>query len=242
MNLGDHRQAILDELSKTSSDTFHTTAILNRFINRAVQWAANLKNWQQTQIVRKQALTLVGDETDEYWDYPSNFKTDSIYRIAVGTGTIASDQKYRPLVWEEYLDHKETDPTSEKIWADHRRQVFIYPVVTGAPVLSLWGHEIPAQLVADANEHPFTGEQLIEEAINAYALSLALIKMRGSYIEQGNKKKAEAIALIAQAWDQQRKEQAKKQTLNAEAWEHTDFLNQRAGNRSTRRGSFNLDT
>lgn len=241
MNLGELRQAILDELSKASTDTFHTTAILNRFINRAVQWAAKYKPWEQTQTSLKFTPTLASDETDEYWDYPETFITDSIYRLAVGTGTIASDERYKPLVFQEYLDHKEDDPTSEKIWADHKRQYFIYPIITGSPVITLWGHAVPDAMSSDSDTHPFSDDAMIEEAILAYAKALALIKMRGSYAEQGSKMKAEALALLGQAWQQQRLRQASKKTQNSEMWEHTDFMNQRGGDRITKRGSFNLD-
>lgn len=241
MDLSDYRQAILDELSKTSSDTFHTTAILNRFINRAVEFAAKFKPWEQTQGSYKFTPILAGDETDEYWNYPENFITDSVYRLAVGTGTIASDERYKPLVFEEYLNHKEDNNNSTKIWADHKRQYFIWPIITGSPVITIWGHELPDALSADSDETPFTDDAVIEEAILAYAKGLALIKMRGSYAEQGKALKAEAVALLGQAWEQQRKRQATKKTEDAEAWEHTDFMNQRAGNRVTRAGSFNLD-
>lgn len=241
MNRGELRQAILDELTKASTDAFHTTAILNRFIERAVQWAAKYKPWEQTQRVWKLTPTLAGDETDEYWDYPENCISDSIYRLAVGTGTIASDKRYKPLTFEEYLNHKEDSPTSEKVWADHKRQYFIYPIITGSPVVSIWGHEKPEAMDDDADEHPFTDDAMVEEGILGYATALALIKMRGSYIEQGKQRKAEALALLQQAWQQQRIRQASKKTQDSEMWEHVDFMNQSGGNRTTRNGSFNLD-
>lgn len=241
MNRGEIRQAILDELSKTSSDTFHTTTILNRFIQRAVDFVAKYKPWEQTQTSYKFTPTLASDETDEYWDYPENFYSDSIYRLAVGTGTIASDKRYEPLTFEEYLNHKEDDPTSEKVWTDHKRQYFIYPILTGSPVITVWGHAKPDTMSSDSDEHPFADDAQIDEAILSYALSLAYTKMRGSYAKTGQEKKAEAIALLNQAWESQRKRQAIRKTKNAEAWQHTDFLNQRAGDRVTKRGIFNLD-
>lgn len=243
MNRGEIRQAILDELSKTSTDTFHTTAILNRFIQRAVDFVAKYKPWEQTQTSYKFTPTLAGDETDEYWNYPENFYTDSIYRLAVGTGTIASDVIYKPLTFEEYLNYKE-DPSSgedKKLWSDHKRQYFISPRITGSPVITVWGHAKPDAYSDDADEHPFIDDALLDEAILQYALGLAYIKMRGSYMKIGNEKKAEAIALMGQAWGEQRKRQAVKRTENAEIWEHRDFMNTAAGNRITRRGSFNLD-
>jgi len=241
MNRGDFRQAILDELSKASTDTFHTTAILNRFVQRAVDFAEKYKLWKQTQTAYKFTPTLAGDETDEYWDYPENFISESIYRLAVGTGTIASDARYRPITFEEYLNFKEDTPTTKKVWADHKRQYFIWPIITGSPVITIWGNAISDDMSADSDVTVFEDDAIIEEAILKYAMGLAFRKMRGSYIEQGKALQAEAIALLNQAWEQQRKLRAVEQTENAEAWEHVDFMHQRAGNRTTRRGSFNLD-
>lgn len=235
MTREEHRTAILDELTLETSDSFVTTAILNRFYDRAVRWLGNLKNWQQTQIARKITITTVGDETDEYWDYPTNFKTDSIYRLEI------NGKAYKPLTFEEYLNYKEDTPNNKLIFSDHRRQLFIYPTVSDNDVLSIWGHEIPALATGDSSEHPFTGEQLLEEALNRYIMGLVFKKMQGSFYEKGKALHAEALALALQAWEQQQKAQAIKKTENAEAWEHTDFMSQRAGNRVTRRGSFNLE-
>jgi len=241
MNLGNYRQAILDELTKASTDTFHSTAILNRFINRAVEFVAKYKPWQQTQYAYKFAPTLTGTETDEYFDYPENFITDSIYRLAVGTGTIASDERYESVDWEEYLNHKEDNSDNKKVYADHKRQYFICPMLTGTPTVSVWGHAVPTALSSDTDTTPFDDDALIEEAIQGYAMSLAYTKMRGSYIKVGQARKAEAIAMLEQAFKQQQRRQAKKKTLDAELWKHTDFITNSAGTRETRRGSFNLD-
>lgn len=241
MNRGEIRQAILDELTKTSSDTFLTTAILNRFIQRAVDFVTKYKLWEQTQTAYKFTPTLAGDETDEYFNYPENFITDSIYRLAVGTGTIASDERYKPVIWEEYLNHKEDNPTNTKLWTDHKRQYFIYPIIGSGAVVTVWGHAKAATMSDDADEHDFEDDALIEEAIIKYALGLSYKKMRGSYMDMGKKEQGEAIALLNDAWKQQRLRQAGKRTQDVEAWEHIDFLHQKAGNRVTRRGSFNLD-
>lgn len=235
MNRGDYRQAILDELSKSSTDVFHTTAILNRFVQRSVDFCAKYKPWQQTQRALKQTVTPVGDETDEYWDYPESFYSDSIYRLKVGSDT------YDPIIFSEYENHKEENPTSEKIWSDHRRQYFIYPVLTAESIISVWGHERPTAFTGDSDVTPFVDDAQIEEAILGYALGLALKKMRGSYLAQGEKRQAEAIALLNAAWAEQQKKQAQKKTKDAEIWQHTDFLSQRGGDRVTKRGSFNLD-
>jgi hypothetical protein len=232
MNLGDQRQALLDDLSVESTDTFFTTAILNRFINRAIKAISNLKNWQQTQGSDTQALVMAGDETDEYWNYPENYKTDSIYRLEY------NGESYKRLTWQEYLKHKLNHSSSTKrVYSDHKRQLFIHPRPTTNANLDIWGHEIPADLSDDADEHPFNDEQLLEEAIQQYALGLCYRKRGGSYRSEGKQLIKDAIALALESFNQQRNEQAGYRTEHAEMFEHTDFLPDGSG-RPTRRGSF----
>jgi hypothetical protein len=236
MTREEHREAILDEISLESTDTFITTAILNRFYDRSVRWLGGLKNWQETQIARKQTLTIVGDETDEYWDYPENFKTDSVYRLEI------NGDRYKQLTFVEYLNFKEDNNSNKKVFADYRRQIFIHPTPTSsADVLSIWANEIPAKATGDDSTHPWENEQLFEEAINRYMIGLVFKKMQGSFYAKGKEMHAEALTLAKQAWDEQRLLQAHRKTETAEVWQHTDFMNQSAGNRVTKRGSFNLD-
>jgi len=236
MNLGDHRQALLDDLSVSAGDSFFDPAtdyaILDRFINRAVKAVSNLKNWQQTQGSDRQLLTIAGDETDEYWNYPENYKTDSIYYLEY------NGKRYKRITWEEYLKHKRDYPNStKKLYSDHKRQIFINPRPTASAYLEIWGHEIPATLSGSTDEHPFNNEQLLEEAIHSYALGLCYRKRGGTYRAEGKKLINDALTLAGEAFSQQRNEQAGYRTENAEMFEHTDFL-ETSGHPRTKRGSF----
>lgn len=232
MNLLEQRTAILDDLSVETTDTFFTTALLNRFVNRAIKVIANLKNWQQTQGSDRQLLTIVGDETDEYWNYPENYKTDSIYKLKY------NGKDYKRLTWEEYLRHRDDYPNSTKrVYSDHKRQLFIYPRPTASAYLDIWGHEIPADLSDNTDEHPFNDEELLEEAIHTYALGLCYRKRGGTYRAEGKQLMKDALALAGEAFSQQRNEQAGYRTEHAEMFEHTDFL-QTSGHPRTKSGSF----
>lgn len=234
MNLGDHRTALLDDLSVESTDTFYTTAILNRFINRAVRAISNLFNWQQTRRAQYLDVTLAGDATDEYWDIPTNFKTNSINKVYY------NGEEYDPLTWEEYLKFKLDNPnnTTERRFSEYRRRVFLNPIPTTAAELLVWGHEIPDNMSSDSDTHPFADEQTLEEAINEYALGLTLRKGRGSHYERGKQLMADAYTKATIAFDRQTDELATYETEQAEMFEHTDFLPEGA-ERPTKRGSFN---
>ena len=114
-------------------------------------------------------------------------------------------------------------------------------MLTGTSTISIWGHEVPTAMSSDSDTTPFDDDALIEEAILGYAMSIAYIKMRGSYIKVGQARKAEALAMLEQAFKAQQKKQGKKKALDAEIWKHTDFITNGAGIGNTRRGSFNLD-
>ncbi len=233
MNLGEHRQAIIDDLSIEASDAFYDAggdyALIDRFVNRGVKFIANMFNWQETQRAVKRD-SIAGQA---YYNYPENYKNDSIDYISLD-GT-----KYRKVnfrEWQEYVDENPND-TGNKIMADFRRRYFLHPAPTtdGDKNIKLWGHEIPDDLSDSADEHPFTGQSLLEEAIHLYALGLCLRKARGTFFDKGRKLQLEAAQLAQLAFDNQLDAQADYQSETAEAFEHTDFLDVDG---ATRRGSF----
>lgn len=231
MNFGDHKTALLDDLSVESTDQFYPSAMLGRFVNRAVKWYANLYNWQETQ----RAVKRDSKANQEYYNYPENFKRDSIEFLHL------DGERYKKIRFEEYEEYKEIYPgnTTEKLWADYRNRYFIHPAPSadGVKNIKIWGHEVPDELSNDSDDHPFTDQSLAEEAIHLYALGLALRKARGSFFEKGRALQGEALALAQIAWDNQQADQADYQSQTAEAFRHTDFL--QIGGRRTRRGSFN---
>lgn len=230
MNLGDHRQALLDDLSIEAGDTFYDSAtdyaLIDRFINRSVKFIANMYLWQETQRAVKR-----DSENSEYYNYPENWKTDSIDRITV------DGKSYKKIQFREYQQFKEDNPSSTKrVFSDFRNRYFISPAPTteGDKNIKIWGHEIPDELSDAADEHPFSGQSLLEEAIHLYALGLALRKARGSFFTRGRELQAEALVLVQQAWDNQLSDQADYKSETAEMFEHTDF----SDGRLPVRGSF----
>lgn len=236
MNRGDHRQALIDTMSLTESsgsslDPMFTDAVLNRFINRAIKWVSNLHNWQQTQ----KAVMRGSDVDQEFYNYPEDFKTDSIYRLTL------DGEVRKKLLFEEYENYKENNGGSKKLWADWRRRYFINGTIAdGTANIKIWGHEIPADLGDDTTDHPFVDEQLLEEAIQEKALALCYIKKGGSFRSEAREVEKGALLKVEQSFDEQLDLQSQYKTEDAEMFEHTDFLNEDAtGGRRTKRGSFN---
>lgn len=217
--LGDLRQALLDDLSVETTDVFYTSAILNRYINRAYKAIANLYPWQETQ--RALARSTIANQ--EYVTYPENLRTDSVFLIRV------DGVEYPLRTFREYQRFKEEYPgNTKKLASDWRRKLFIYPVPTvdGSNNIEVWGNEVPDELADDADKHIFSYQAVMEEAIFMYALGLALMKGRGSHYERGKKLLGDALAMAKNEWAGQRARQAEYQTETTVMFEHYDFLHE----------------
>lgn len=226
--LGDQRQALLDDLSVESTDVFYTTAVLNRFINRAHRTIANLYPWQETQRGLKRD-SIAGQE---YLTYPENLRTDSVFLFKI------DGEEHKLVTFREYERFKEEQPTNtKKLVTDWRRKLFIHPTPTtnGDGNVQIWGNEVPDELTDDADTIVFSHQSVLEEAIYMYALGLALMKGRGTQYERGKALLGDAITLAKNEWASQRKRQAEYKTETTVMWERYDLLNE---NTSTKRASF----
>lgn len=225
------KTAVRDELSLiTSGDLFFSDAYIQRIVNRAVKWASNLYDWQQTQDARKRD-TVAGQE---YYNYPENWKTDSVYKLKV------NNQSHDRVNFDEYDRYREDNSASaqDKIFSDFKRQIFVSPVPTSVVEMTVWGHAIPDTMSADADTHPFAGEAEIEEAIILYATGLAKKKARGTQYNAGLQDIKDAEKKLDNEYEKQLEKQSQYQNKDLEAFEWFDILPCDGGNRRYRRGSF----
>lgn len=229
------KTAIRDDLSIASTgDLFYEDAYIQRVANRAVKWVAGLHLWQQTQLAYKYT-TVADDINDEYINYPENFQTDSIWKL------IVDGENFTRTLFSEYLRYQEEEDANatDKIYSDHARQIFMNPAPASAGlVISIFGHQIPETMSADAATHPFSGEATLEEAIVQYALGLCLKKGRGTLYAQGVAECNAAYTKVETVWKAQKAEQSKYQTKDLEMFTHIDMLPPNGGERRTQRGNF----
>jgi len=124
---------VQSQLSVTSSSTFFTLTRIKAEINNSYFWASSLFNWPQLEDAKKTS-TIAGQD---YYDTPSIFRPDSIYRIEI------DGEKYEPKSFEDFLDYRIENPnqTGEKIFANHGMQFFVFPTPTadGSYNISVWG-------------------------------------------------------------------------------------------------------
>ncbi len=226
--LGEIRQALIDDLSVETSDTFYPTALLNRYINRAYRTVANLYPWQETQAAKVRDTIA----NQEYLTYPENLRTDSVFLVRI------DGEEYKILTFREYQRFKEEYPNNtEKRVSDWQRKLFIHPTPTtaGTANVEIWGNEVPAELTTDSDEIIFANQSVLEEAIFMYAQGMALMKGRGTNYERGKALLADALTMARNEWDAQRRRQAEYQTETTVMFEHYDYLHETA---RTKRGTF----
>jgi hypothetical protein len=233
MNFGGIKTAIRDDLSIATGDSFFSDAYIARVANRAIKWAANFHNWEETQ----RAVKRDSEADQEYYNYLENFKRDSIFKLTY------NGDDFKKVRFRDYLKYQEDNPSgTDKIFADYRNRYFINGTIAEiVGGIVIWGHEIPSDYSDDADETPFQNQADIEEAIVKYGVGLAMKKARGSDYSRGKAEILEAITLLGIARKAQLKRQADYKTKNNQMFNRIDIVPEhgRAGHK-TKRGSFNI--
>jgi hypothetical protein len=223
MNYEELKTELRNRLSIATGNTFWTDTMLGSWINQANKWACNYKRWPFTE--KAKYTTSRADAL--YYDYPPEFKSDSISRLEIeqDDGTMEGYKKVTYLAFMKYI-RDEPDGT-DKIFSDFRRQYFINPVVkVNGKEICIWGQEKPTKLVNSSDETPFAeGEEAGEEAIIKKALSIALRKGKtASLVQQSQIEGGEAKEILEQIWARISEEQASYQTKEAPLFDIPRFL------------------
>lgn len=210
MNLfSDLIQAVQDDLTIDDASTLYTPTIIKRAINRAYIKAAGLFRWPETEDAKKTSSVA----TQEYYDYPSTWRSDSIFRIEMDGDQYGQDPDGSPLNWGDYLVYRadsDNDNSTDKKWANQRRRFFIFPVPTtnGTYNICVWGQIIPDALVNNADvtiwsySMPEGNEAIVLEAV-------AILKSKGENEKASEFRSIEAKQILIASWDKILKEGAK---------------------------------
>jgi len=210
MNLfSDLITAVQDDLNVDDNSTLYSPTLIKRFINRAYIKCAGLFRWPETE----DAKVTSSVATQEYYDYPQTWRSDTIFRLEMDDKQYGEDPDGSPLVWNDYLTwRRDEDNTSStyKKWANQRRRYFIYPVPTadGSKNICIWGQLIPTALSSDGDvtiwsySMPQGNEAIVLEAV-------AMLKSKGEKEKQGEFRSVEAKNMLIIEWNKLRKEQSK---------------------------------
>lgn len=205
------RVAVQDDLNVGAESSLYTPTIIDRAVNRAYRKIAAMFKWDETQDALKTS-TLI---SHEYYDYPQNWRPDSIWKI-----TIDGEDFGEPLTFKDYEFEKDNNLPSgfTKIWANYGKRFFVYPVPTtnGDKNISVWGYKFVDLLSLDGDITIFSYS--MPEVNEAIVLEAgAILKNRGD-IAQAKRAGAvtgsdllsqEARSIVITAWTKISQEKAK---------------------------------
>ena len=195
--------AVRSDLNVDSSSTLFPVATIKLAINRAYRKAGGLFDWPELE----DALKTSTVSSQEYYDYPANWRPDSAWKLSV------DDEDYGdPLVFKDYLYEKEEDIPSgaDILWSSQWRRFFIYPTPTsnGNNNIVVWGIKVVTALDGDSDVTIFSYS--MPECNDAIVLEAeAILKNKGEEEQKGQFRSLEAKGILALCWSRIKKSQAK---------------------------------
>lgn len=231
--LGEIRSTVQSDLTVGNESTLYSIETINLAINRAYTKAGALFPWPELEDSKK---TTTQADID-YYDYPSNWKSDSIWKLRVNYIRYGEDPDGSPLSFDDYLNWKEDYPTSTtKKWANQQRRFFISPTPTTAGLLiCIWGQMVTETLVNDSDTTIFSYHA--RECNEAIALeTVAILKNKGELEKAGEFRSMEAKQILASAWARIRQE-ASKYEKNQPLFDVPDYF---GDNNVSNTGMFNI--
>ncbi len=177
-------------------------------INRAYRKAGGLFRWPETEDAKKTSTQI-----NEYYDYPDNWRPDSVYRLEVDDEQYGETPDGSPMRFDDYLTWRRDSlnaNSTEKKWANQWRRYFIYPVpaAVGTNNISIWGQKTVDALSGDSDitifsfAYPECNDAIILEAKK-------ILKARVENQKASEELGAESKLILSVAWGKIRQEQAK---------------------------------
>jgi len=166
MNFSELQQELDNRIAAAKVSGFWTSAMKKEWINKAGERVCDFRRWKVLELA-KQTTTK---PNWEYYDYPSEFKTNSIYYMEV------DGNEYIEKSWDDYQAYKEAEST-DKIFTSYDAFYFINPTPTESNLtIDIWGIKKWVKLVNDADIPILPSE--FDEAIIKLALATCLTKER----------------------------------------------------------------
>ena len=234
---GELIQAVMDDLSIDTNSPLYPPAVVKRAINRSKRKIEGAFRWPELEDVQKTS-TRSGRE---YYDYPQNWRPDSIWKIWVDSN---NNDFGKPLKFEDYLYECENDFPDGKynIWSNQWRRYFIriekqIPSTNGNNNIVIFGLRIPDELEEDGDttiwsySMPEINEAVVLEAG-------AILKQKGNKLTDSQFLSTQAQALVIGARKRLREENAKEQKSRP-MFDVPDFFRSRnKGRKDTNYGKF----
>jgi hypothetical protein len=200
------RDAVRSDLSVSANSSLYPEATIDRAINRSYIKASRLFRWP----AQEHASYTTTQLNENYYDAPTTWTPDSIWRIEVDGDIYGESPDGSPMKYSDYLKWKEDYPDStEKKWAVQWLRYFISPTPTVAGLeICIWGQKNVTKLTLDADTTIFSYS--LPEGNEAIALeAAAILKKKGDDKDSGGMYSSEAKQILAVAYSHIRKEQGK---------------------------------
>jgi len=190
-------------------------------VNRAYRKVGGLFRWPETEDAKKTST----EANQEYYDYPQNWRPESIWKIKVD-GADYGD----PLVFKDYLYEKEHNfPAGlQRMWASQWRRFFLYPTPSadGSFNICVWGQKIVDKLVNDNDVTIFSYS--MTECNDAIVMEAqAILKNKGEDTNANAMLNGQALQIVTVAFGKVKQEMSKYQRTTGE-WAMPDFFSSRS--------------
>ena len=213
----DIKNEVLVRLSASTTLGFYTDAILNSWFNDAYSWAASFKKWPFTE--RRDNTATWSSGTEDY-AYPSDFRSDGIRLLQVGT------RRLQKLTFEDYqIFREEEDSADDRVWADFGRRFYINPNVDSSGTITVWGQYTPVPVdvtdttvttvFSDAEEE---GNEAIVEKILEFA------KTKEKKMQESLVHRQKAVDILDAIWKRIGDEQFLAHTKNRGMFKRINIL------------------
>lgn len=211
------------ELEMVDTSTLFTDATLIINISNAHLWCGDQHEWPQLEKAKRSFTTAVAGVVDEYYDYPSEFKSDSIYMLEVNGVT------YFPKSWDSYqiVKRENSLPSDKNIFATYGRQFFLNHVPSSAG-LTIDAHgQIQAPSISNLTDKTIfsDSEASLNEAVMRKALSTSLASAGDK--DTALKEEARAKIILAGGFKKILDRRQRFQETNMPRFEVPDYFSNR---------------
>lgn len=220
---------LVSRLQVASNSTLYPDSRIEDLIQDAYMWATGI--YPFAELTRARTATQGG--TNYYFDYPQDFRTDSIDEIYVDG--VPYDRK----AFKDFREYRRNNPstTEEKIFADYGRQYFIFPTPILGAKIDTYGQIQAPQLTNPTDTTIFSlSDQQGNEVIVKKALSVAI---KRNDVNLAVSEEKDALGLLTKIFANQKARQQTEQKLDQPYFAVPDFFGANIGNSI---GNFREDT
>ena len=190
------RTAVRSDLNVSANSSLFPAATIDLAINRAYVKSYRMFRWPRTE----GAVATTTQANQFYYDNPSIFVPDSIWRLQVDGVQYGEDPDGSAINFRDFLTWKENNPNDDtKRWARQWTRYFFSPTPVAAGLqIVVWGQKNVDKLTVDASETMFSYN--LPECNEAIVMEAeAILKHKGATPQDGAFYSAEAKLLLGMA-------------------------------------------